>query len=53
LNAGANGATTSSSVAGGVGGANTGGGGGGSNWNYNGNSVQSGGDGIVIIRYEM
>ena len=53
LNAGANGATTSSSVAGGVGGANTGGGGGGSNWNYNGSSVQSGGDGIVIIRYEM
>lgn len=53
LNAGGNGQNTSSSVAGGVGGANTGGGGGGSNWSYNGTSVQSGGDGIVVIRYEM
>ena len=52
LNAGGNGAL-GSSIAGGVGGANTGGGGGGSSWEHIGGSVKSGGDGIVIIRYEM
>jgi len=52
LNAGGNGAL-GSSIVGGVGGANTGGGGGGSSWEHNGTSVKSGGDGIVIIRYEM
>lgn len=53
LNTGATGVTINAGAAGGIGGANTGGGGGGSNWSHSGSSVKSGGDGIVIIRYEM
>ena len=49
LNSGANGTTTG----GGIAGANTGGGGGGNPWSQNKTSTKMGGDGIVVIRYEM
>ena len=49
LNNGGNGA----SGTGGIAGANTGGGGGGNPWSENKTSTKMGGDGIVVIRYEM
>ena len=49
LNSGANGTTSG----GGIAGANTGGGGGGNPWSQSKTSTKMGGDGIVVIRYEM